>query len=55
MGKKANGFLTCTGKSLAKRTKEVTVALHVALVRLHLQCWAQFWAPDCQKDLELPE
>lgn len=45
-GQEGNGILVCTSNSAASRAGAVIVPLHSALVRLHLQYWAQFWAPQ---------
>ena len=49
LAKAANGILGCIGKSVVTRSGELLLLLYSALVRLHLDCCVQFWAPSSRE------
>ncbi|KAK4823370.1 hypothetical protein QYF61_001718 [Mycteria americana] len=53
--KKANGHLGCGRKSVASRSREVALPLYSAPVRPQLECWAQVWAPQYRRNMEVAQ
>ena len=51
----ANCILDCINREVARRTKEVIVALCSALVWSYLQSCFKIWAPQLNKNMELLE
>jgi len=53
--RKANGILGCIKKSVASRSRKVTLPFYCVLVRSHPEYWVQFWALQFNKHRVLLE
>jgi len=52
LAKKVNGTLAYFRKSVASRMREVVIPMYSALMRLHPEYCAPFWAPHYKKNIE---
>lgn len=49
--KKVNDILGCLKQNTAGRLRHMILPLYTVLLRLHLECWVQFWDPHCKQDM----
>lgn len=55
IAKAADNVLGCIRKSITSRSREVTLPLYSSLVRPHMECNVQVWAPQYKKDMDILE
>jgi len=51
--RKSNGILGCIRQSFSNKAREVILALSSVLLRPHLGCCVQFWAPQFTRDMDI--
>lgn len=51
--KKADGIIGCIRQSLARRAEEAIHPFYSAFVKLHVECWVQFWAFQYKRNMDI--
>lgn len=52
--KKANDVLGCIRQNIVSRLAEVILPLCFVLLTLHLESCVHFWAPQYERDMDIP-
>jgi len=55
VAKAVNGILDCIRTSVASKLGEVILPVFTALVRSHLECCVQCWAPQYETNMDILE
>jgi len=50
-----NSILGCIRQTIASGSRQVTPPLYSALVRPHVECWAQLWALQYKREIDILE